>query len=122
MISAKIIAKGDRFTICEIERNGISTLKKFFQNLTPEQRVGITSAIWYIAHHGPPIRQDKFNSEGDKIYAIKDESVRIYCFFDKDSLILLTNGVIKKKRKADPTDLKRAKKIRQLFLDARSQP
>jgi mRNA-degrading endonuclease RelE of RelBE toxin-antitoxin system len=118
MVSAKIIAKGEKFTVCEIEQNGTSTLKNFFKTLTKEQQAGIASAIRFIADNGPPQRKSRFNSEGDQIYAIKEDEVRIYCFFDEGS-ILLTNGVIKKKQKADPVDLKRAKTLRKAYLRRR---
>ncbi|MGA2731962.1 MAG: type II toxin-antitoxin system RelE/ParE family toxin [Syntrophobacteraceae bacterium] len=116
MISKKIIAEGEKFTICEIEQDGTSTLKNFFKTLTEEQQAAISSAIKFIVDNGPPHRKTKFSPEGGQIYAIKENGIRIYCFFDRESQIVLTNGVIKKKRKADPNDLKRAKTLRKACL------
>jgi hypothetical protein len=46
---------------------------------------------------------------------VKDGQVRVYCFFDKGRIIILTNGDIKKKKKADPGELKKAKKLRNAY-------
>lgn len=121
MISPKVIAKSDRFTICEIEQNGTSTLKHFFKKkLSAEQTANIGSVLQRIAKNGPPDNESRFGPEGDGIYAIKDGQVRIYCFYDDDSQIILTNGVIKKRQKADPNALRRAKKLRKAYQGRRS--
>lgn len=120
MFSSKVIARGEKFAILEIERNGTSTLKKFFKSFSGEQQAGVTSAIKFIADKGPPNNESKFRHEGDGIYAIKDGQIRIYCFYDTDSQIVLTNGVIKKAKKADPNELKRAKKLRKAYLRSRA--
>lgn len=56
---------------------------------------------------------------GNRCYAIKQGQVRIYCFFDVGRVILLTHGTIKKQQKADPEDLKRAKRLRKAYLMAK---
>jgi mRNA-degrading endonuclease RelE of RelBE toxin-antitoxin system len=122
MLSVKCFAQGRVFRICEIELDSESTLKSFFQDdLTFEQRKTISAVIQRIADHGPPNNRKRWNTEGDGIYAIKDGQVRIYCFYDEGRLILLTNGAIKKRDKADPEDLKRAKRLRQVYQEERNR-
>ncbi|SPF42639.1 conserved hypothetical protein [Syntrophobacter sp. SbD1] len=119
-IETKVVARGKKFTICEIELNGSSTLKEFTQTLTGDQVAGTIAIVRYIADNGTPENTSKFNYEGEQIWAIKYDQVRIYCFFDAGCLLILTNGVIKKGQKADPNDLKRAKKLRKAYLRRRS--
>ncbi|NTW35563.1 MAG: hypothetical protein HGB17_05450 [Syntrophobacteraceae bacterium] len=47
------------------------------------------------------------------------DQVRVYCFFDAGRVILLTHGALKKQKKANPEDLKRAKRLREAYLKAK---
>lgn len=118
-VEAKLLYRGDAYTICEILRSGKGMIEGFVRQLSREQRAGILALIRRIADHGPPSNTARFRYEGDRIYAIKDGQVRIYCFFDKGALILLTNGAVKKTRKADPKDLEIAVKLRKAYMEAR---
>lgn len=94
-------------------------IEDFSRELSKDQQAGIIALIRRIAEEGPPSNPSRFKHEEDQIYAIKDGQVRIYCFFDKAALILLTNGTIKKTQKADPDDLDMAKKLRKAYMEAK---
>ncbi|MBF0224670.1 MAG: type II toxin-antitoxin system RelE/ParE family toxin [Desulfobacterales bacterium] len=51
------------------------------------------------------------------MYAIKNNQIRLYCFFDRGNIILLTHGIIKKKQKLESNDLKKANKIRNEYFN-----
>lgn len=87
--------------------------------LPQKTRYRLFRLIEHMADQGAPHNEQKFRLEEDGIYAIKHGQVRIYCFFDAGRIILLTHGTIKKKKKADPEDLKRAKHLRQAYLAAK---
>lgn len=110
---------GEKFTISELVRQGRSLFKEFFESLTKQQQSKLLKIMERIADHGPLRNTEKFVHEEDGICAIKDGQVRIYCFYDKESLILLTHGAIKKSNKADPEDLRRAKRLRGEYLRKR---
>ncbi len=116
-VSLEQLFAGEKFTVCEIKIDGLSTLRKFTESLTKDQIAVMVSLVRHIAKNGLPHNPSRFTHEEDGIYALKDvpQQVRIYCFFERERVILLTNGVIKKKQKADPEDLKRAKDLRRIY-------
>ena len=96
----------------ELEKSRRSTIRKFFEGLEKNQRARIGALLNWIAENGKPKDVRKFAAEEEGIFAIKDFQVRIYCFLGKDNSIIITNGAIKKADKANPEDLKRAKRLR----------
>ncbi len=120
MLSAKELFKGERFTIYEIVREGKSEIKDFLQSLKNERRElhkKLVKLLEIIAFQGPPKNEEKFRLEEDGIYVIKSFQARIFCFFDAGKMIMLTHGVIKKGDRARPEDLKKAKDIRNAWMD-----
>lgn len=106
------IAKGDKFTVWEIVIDQVSEFRKLVQTLSKKEKRILFSKIESIANHGPLKNEEKFKHEGDGIYAIKQNQIRIYCFFDQDKIFVLTHGFIKKSQKADPKQLSKAINIR----------
>jgi hypothetical protein len=115
IIGINTLCKGSAYTICELVKDGTHVLHRFVKQLTPVQRSGIMALITRVADYGNPENETRFIHEEDGIYAFKDGQVRVYCFFDKGRIIILTNGDIKKKNKADPSELKKAKKLRKAY-------
>ena len=118
-VSTRPIAEGAAFSILEIVKGSRSYVEDFFHELPIDTRIGLIRLIEYIADQGTPRDKRKFRHEEDGIYAIKQGQARIYCFFDAGLVILLSHGTIKKKEKADPEDLKRAKRLRKAYLTAK---
>lgn len=118
-IETRTVVSGSKFTIDEIVKNGKSHVKSFVDSLEQRQRAGIIQLIENVADNGPPRNKEKFRHEGDEIYALKYNQVRIYCFFEKNKLILLTNGAIKKQRKAKSGDIDKAKAMRMEYMKGR---
>lgn len=103
---------GKRFKLYEVLHKGKSDIRRFLDKLPIKESAKIMAFLVRIANNGPPINEEKFRHEGDQIYAIKSGQVRIYCCYFGKKIILLTNGVIKKSRKARPADIEKAKRIR----------
>lgn len=93
-------------------------MRGFFAELRDQDKRKLRALFDFIADQGPPRNPTKFRHEEDGIYAMKQGQVRIYCFFDAGRMIVVTHGTIKKKQKADPEDLKRAKRLREEYLKA----
>jgi mRNA-degrading endonuclease RelE of RelBE toxin-antitoxin system len=94
-------------------------VEKFFRELPEDSRNRLARRLVFMAEQGLPRDERKFKHEDDGIFAIKQGQVRIYCFLDTGRLILLTHGTLKKQQKADPEDLKRAKRLRADYLTAK---
>ncbi len=120
-IVSRKIAEGAKFSVWEIVKDNKAYVSEFVSRLPREIRTRVAQDIRYIAENGPPRNESKFKCEQDGIFAIKRtrDQVRIYCFFDEGQVILLTNGALKKGRKADPEDLARAKRLRKAFLESK---
>jgi len=64
-----------------------------------------------------PNNSENFSHEGDQIYAIKAHQIRLYgFFFNGGKEFILTNGCIKKRDKAKPEDLRKAKDWRYEYM------
>ena len=97
-------------------------MKEFIQALPEKEKNILISKIYSIAENCPPHNREKFRNEGDNIYAIKQNQIRVYCFFDQGKMIILTHGFMKNSRKADPEQLIKAKKIREKYLAEKGEP
>jgi hypothetical protein len=124
-ISWQLIAEGNKFNILEVLENNKSPFREFYESLPSEGKNKLTKDIETLADVGPMRNEEKFRHEEDGIYAIKKSKginkFRVYCFFDRGNLIILTNGCIKQRRKANPGDLAKAKRLRDLYLEKRSK-
>jgi len=64
------------------------------------------------ADFGLPKNTEKFKSlKGSGIYEFKSYQVRILCFFDREKVIILTHGFIKKRDKAPRREITKAEKF-----------
>jgi len=118
-----ILLKGEKCSIFEIVENCKSAYQKFYNGLTEDRKETINARLKYISNNGPPRNKSRFNYEGDGIYAIKDVSkgIRVYCFFDENHIILSTNGAIKKTQKANPQELKKAKRLKEEYFKRKGE-
>ena len=114
-LKREIIAKGEKFTVWEIVKNQASEFRKLVRILSVNEKRILFSKIKSIADNGPLKNEEKFRHEGDGIYTIKQNQIRVYCFFDQDKMFILTHGFIKKSQKADPKQKAKAIKIREEY-------
>lgn len=112
------LAQGTKFGVFEIKKNDESEISNFFLKLNANDKNRIMRQINHIADNGPLNNIEKFRHEGDGIYAIKQNQIRIYCFFHAGKMIILTHGFIKKSRKPDPKQLEKAIDIKNCYLSS----
>ncbi len=119
LISVHALLRGARFSICEIAQGDRRPVTRFIEGLEIQEKSKIVSLFRQLAETGIIRNKTKFMHEEDGIYAFKANKARVYCFFDSDKLVLLTNGATKKQRKADPNELARAKRLREAYHELR---
>lgn len=115
-IAIHLIHDGAKYKIYEIARNRRLLVSEFTEKLEKKEQAKLGARIERVAQQGHTWNEEIFRHEEDGIYALKCGQIRIYGFFHEGYVILLTNGVIKKKGKADPEALKKAKRLRDEFL------
>ncbi len=81
------------------------------KELKPEERRKFMNLFRRLCSVGKIVNPEQFKHEEDGIYAFKIFQKRLYCF-QLGPCWHITNGCTKKKNKADPTELSRAKRIR----------
>ena len=73
--------------------------------------------------HGPfGIRnQEKFKRLEENLYELKAAQVRLLFFIEGRSIIIVTNGFLKKAQKTPDAEMRRARTLRALYLEAKQQ-
>jgi phage-related protein len=111
MIDSQIIYRGRCFTLSGITDKGICLVQEFIEGLDEANKKKVLALLKRSADNGPPKNTEKFKHLEDKICEFKSYQVRLLCFFEKDKVILLTHGFIKKKDKAPKEEIERAKSL-----------
>lgn len=117
-----------RFTIYAVAERSDSGLRcptlDFFQDAEtkePEDLERLTAILDYLAEHGSLRNENKFkhvtNTNG--IFEMRTpRGLRLFCFFDEGRVIVCTNGVIKKRQKAQPDDISSAEQWKAAYSKA----
>lgn len=115
----KILFEGPGRKICELIKNGKSTIRPFIEDLEASERNSLLRLIEELGKRDMK-NTEKFRHEGDGIFAIKSGQIRIYCFFDSGNLMLLTNGLKKKQNRVRREDVEKACNLRDYYMQQRS--
>lgn len=95
-----------------------SHVEQFLKNLQKSDRNKLFPKLEKWAKHGSfPPNRELFTYEEDNIYAIKSYQIRLYGFFYLNKReFIITDGVIKKKNRANKQILENAKQKRERFI------
>lgn len=85
---------------------------KVWNKLDSRDKAKLFTTIKRLGDFGVVRNEERYKHEQGKIYAIKANIIRIYCYEISGNRIVLTNVVTKKQKKARKEDLKRAERIR----------
>lgn len=122
MIHTETLHEGPRFTILVAVKDGNCPVRDFLQNdLSESERRKMLFLINQISGQGVPCNPQKFNNEGNDIYALKTHTARIYCFFHGQRRLVLTHGFkkgAKGGKKAQTRERDFAKQIRNALQNA----
>jgi hypothetical protein len=101
MISKELLYSGQKYDIYVIKEGGYSEVLEFMAELRVHQEAEfnkLAHSLDFLKDHGPPTNKEKFNNEGDGIYAVKTKSVRIYGFFHGPRCFVLAVGALKNQK------------------------
>ena len=98
----------------------------FLEKLNPEVKKKINWTLQLIASiERVPEKYFKHLSDTTGIYEIRVEVgsniYRIFCFFDKDMLIILLNGFQKKTQKTPKNEIELAEKLKKQYFDEKNR-
>lgn len=110
-----IIYSGSYRNVCEIMKNGKSTIRDFIEELETADRNSLLRLMEELGNRD--IRNtEKFRHEGDGIFAIKSGQIRIFCFIDSGSMIL-THGIKKKQSRTRRGDHEKSVILRDYYFE-----
>ena len=111
----KFIAyKGRHFTIeWYFDNRGKSQVLEYYKSLSVEEKNKVLYLFQTMGDIGQIRNQQKFNAEGDQIYAFKPIPHRFLSFFFIGSKIIVTNAFEKKQQKLPPREKVKALNCRQ---------
>ena len=98
MLTKRLLHNGSKFDIYVLERDGVSEVSDFIDSLLDHELSKISHLFDVLKDHGPPKNKEKFNNEGNCIFALKTTDTRIYGFFHGKNCFVLAIGFMKNKR------------------------
>ncbi len=95
-----IAYKGKEFTVeWYFTQRGKSSALEYFYDLTEAQQGKFFYLIQSLADAGKIFNKEKFNYEGDQIFAFKPAPDRFLCFFFEGARVIITNAYKKQSQK-----------------------
>lgn len=106
-----IAYQGKKFTIeWYYDAKGYSQSLEYANSLDENELKKLTTLLIAIGDIGQLRNEEKFRSEGDKIYAFKPKPHRFLSFFYSGGKVIVTNAFIKKQDKLPPNEKEKALK------------
>lgn len=116
MLSLKIIIRGRSKNIGVIVADKKSSCLEFIEDLSVNIKRRMKVIMKRMAERGEIRNEEMFKYLGDKIYEFKAGRARVYCFFDKETVVC-THGSFKAKRKKTKTEIMKARALRKEFFE-----
>lgn len=115
----RILALAERKSGGKLDCPTLDFLHAQFNN---ESRPRLTALLESTARNGPRWIDTKFKKiEGtDGLHEFKTHQLRLFCFFDGGDLIICTHGTVKKRDKADPSDIRTALEWERTYFHAKN--
>lgn len=108
-----IAFKGTRYTIeWYYNENGNSQALDYFKETDVEKKEKLFFLFKALDSIGIIRNKEKFNYEGDSIYAFKPVPDRFLCFFFEGNKIIITNAFEKKQQKLPKNEKEKALKAK----------
>ncbi|HEX7320220.1 MAG TPA: type II toxin-antitoxin system RelE/ParE family toxin [bacterium] len=123
MLSLKELYKGAKKTVVALVEDGRSQVIEYLELLDERSKKKMKALMKHMADTGILHGPDLFRHEGDGIYVFKVHhpcSARIFCFFDKNNVVVCTHGADKPGSRLK-IEVKKAKEMRAQYLKQRSE-
>lgn len=132
VIGTLLLRRGKQLTIRAIgfrdenEKRHQSPTHAFFQEQSkknPKEFAALRALLDETAANGPPKNESDFKhlSGTEGIWEFKTWSLRLFCFKDANNWIICMNGTTKQSNKTPPADIRRAKKIKSAYDEAKKR-
>ena len=108
--------RGRKFTIAFArDGSGASPGEEFFDQLETADKAKVMNLFRILGDHGKHTNPEKFGDLGQGLFEFKSFQIRMpYAYAsDEKGMILITHGFWKKRDKASPSEIDRARKILQ---------
>jgi phage-related protein len=113
-----ILYNGEAFAIeWYYAPNGRSAAREYYDGLNNRHKEKFLALVLTMGRTGKILNRQKFNAEGDGIYAFKPQPDRFLCFFYTGRKIIVTNGFQKKTQKLPRSEKDRALSARQDYTN-----
>jgi hypothetical protein len=114
MPKREVFHKGAFYSVeLAITPNGKCPAKKFLDGLPNLEREKISRIIKRLADKGKLTNRQQFKKiEGEEFFEFKNFQIRMPCYFQTDSRVIISHGFIKKGDSIEPEQIVRMKRIR----------
>ena len=110
----RLVYRGKMFRIAFArDRGGAYPAEEFFDQLPKSDQAKLDSLFRILGDHGKHTNEQKFGDLGDGLYEFKSFQIRMpFAYAENErGLILITHGFRKKRDKAPPSEIARARRI-----------
>jgi phage-related protein len=112
MIGIEKVFSGRIYNIFALNVSGKCLVQDFIENLDEYEKKKILRLLTITADNGLYTNEEKFRKiKGEDLWEFKSDQVRIFCFFDKGKIIILSHGFIKKSPKTPRNQIEKAKRL-----------
>jgi phage-related protein len=112
MIGIEKVFSGRIYNIFALNVSGKCLVQDFIENLDEYEKKKILRLLTRTADNGLYTNEEKFRKiKGEDLWEFKSDQVRIFCFFDKGKIIILSHGFIKKSPKTPRNQIEKAKRL-----------
>lgn len=113
-VERRLAYRGTMFRIAFArDRDGAYPAMEFFDQLSIADKLKLDQLFRILGDHGKHTNPEKFGDLGDGLYEFKSFKIRLpfaYAGYER-GLILITHGFWKKRDKAPPPEIARARRI-----------
>jgi phage-related protein len=105
------------WTICALEDGSSCPAEEYISNLLEADKKKVFALLERTAAHGPPHNEQKFRKVEGDLFEFKSFQDRLLCFFQPNSVIILTHGFRKKRERIPRGEIQRAERLRRQYLE-----
>lgn len=112
MIGTEIFYSGNFYTMLALNISGRCLIQDFIGKLNESDKKKTLRLLTRTADHGLFANEEKFRKiKNEDLWEFKSGQVRIFCFFDRGKIIILSHGFVKKSAKTPKNQIQKAKKL-----------
>lgn len=116
-LKVKNFFSGEKFTIRILSEKESFELEEFIEKTLPERdRKQVYARLQRASEVGPPTTEEQCREIGDGIFEFKTKNVRIFWFYDRRWLILLSHARMKKDVRVKE-EIRKAKLLRKRYFE-----